>query len=237
MDQAIFHLINQRWTSPALDLFMAALSDSEIWKPLLIAIALSALFFGGFKARAFIVCLLLSLLIAELFTGILKSAVDRHRPKHVQRVRMVELQKARPKFMTLFKKPTIRNSDQSDRGRSGPSFPSGHVTNNTVIAVYCTLFYRRRGWLYWIITAAVGYSRIYLGAHWPSDVLATVFLAVGEALVMLGLFELIWRTMAKKWAPNIYARHPSLFVGVGQVSNLPGEHSSRDRGRNLRDKE
>ena len=237
MDQAIFHLINERWTSPALDLFMAALSDSEIWKPLLIALALSALFFAGLKARAFIICLLLSLLIAELFTGILKSAVDRRRPKHVQSVRMVELQKARPKFMTLFKKPTIRNSDQSDRGRSGPSFPSGHVTNNTVIAVYCTLFYRRRGWLYWIVTAAVGYSRIYLGAHWPSDVFATVFLAAGEALVMLGLFELIWRTMAKKWAPNIYARHPSLFVGVGQVSNLPGKRSSRDRWRDLRDKE
>ena len=237
MDQTIFHLINEQWTSPALDLFMAALSNSEIWNPLFIAIVLSALFFGGFKARAFVVCLVFSLLIAEGITSILKSAIDRHRPKQVQSVRMVELQRTRPKFMTLFKKPTIRNSDQSDRGRSGPSFPSGHVTNNTVIAVYCTLFYRRRGWLYWIITAAVGYSRIYLGAHWPSDVLATVFLAVGEALVMLGLFELIWRTMAKKWAPNIYARHPSLFVGMGQVSNLPGKRSSRDRGRNLRDKE
>src|SRR5947207_3267727 len=125
MDQAIFHLINERWTSPALDLFMAALSDSEIWRPLLIAIALSALFFGGFKARAFIVCLLSSLLIGELFTGILKSGVDRHRPKHVQSVRMVELQKARPKFMTLFKKPTIRHSDQSDREHAhGPAGPA-----------------------------------------------------------------------------------------------------------------
>ncbi|TMP95689.1 MAG: phosphatase PAP2 family protein, partial [Verrucomicrobia bacterium] len=135
------------------------------------------------------------------------------------------------KFMTLFKKPTIRHSDQSDRGRSGPSFPSGHVTNNTVIAVYCTLFYRRRGWLYWIITAAVGYSRIYLGAHWPSDVLATVFLAAGQALVMFGFFELIWRTMAKKWAPNIYARHPSLFVG--HASSLPSPNSQAGGSRDF----
>ena len=44
MDQSVFHLINEKWTSPALDLFMAALSDSEIWNPLLIAIVLSALF-------------------------------------------------------------------------------------------------------------------------------------------------------------------------------------------------
>jgi undecaprenyl-diphosphatase len=219
VDQTIFHLINEQWTSPALDLFMAALSNSEIWKPLLIAIALGALFFGGFKARAFVVCLVFSLLIAEGITSILKSAIDRHRPKQVQSVRMVELQRTRPKFMTLFKKPTIRFSNQSDRSRSGPSFPSGHMTTTTIPAVYLTFFYRRRGWLYWILAAAVGYSRIYLGAHWPSDVIATLFLASGEALLLLGLFELIWKTAARKWAPNLYASHPSL---IGNVNSQAG---------------
>jgi undecaprenyl-diphosphatase len=212
---------------------MAALSNSEIWKPLLIATALGALFFGGFKARAFVVCLVFSLLIAEGITGVLKSAIDRHRPKQVQSVRMVELQRARPKFMALFKKPNIRFSNQADRNRSGPSFPSGHMTNNTVIAVYCTLFYRRRGWLYWIITAGVGYSRIYLGAHWPSDVIATLFLAIGEGLLLLGLFELLWRTAARKWAPNVYVRHPSLFGNDRQVSNLPGTDLNTERSRDI----
>src|SRR5437899_3994682 len=199
MDQAIFHLIKRQWTSPALDLFMAALSDSEIWNPLVIAIVLSALFFGGFNAREFMVCLLLSLLIGELFTSALKSAVDRRRPKQMQDVRMVELQKARPKFMTLFKKPAIRFSDQSDRNRSGPSFPSGHVTNNTIVAVYLTLFYRRRGSVYWIVVAAVGYSTSYLGRHWPSDVIATLFLATGVGLASFGLSELIWRIASRSW--------------------------------------
>jgi undecaprenyl-diphosphatase len=201
---------------------MAAASNSEIWKPLFIAIGLSMLLFGGFKARAFVICLVLSLVIAELFTGVIKSVVDRHRPKQVESVRMVELQRTHPKLMSLSKKPTIRFSGQSDRNRSGPSFPSGHMTNNTVIAVYCTLFYRRRGWLYWIVTAAVGYSRIYLGAHWPSDVIATLFLAAGEALLLLGLFELIWRTAARKWAPNVYAQHPSLTTDPKGRARPPG---------------
>ena len=212
MDQALFHLINEQWTNPVLDLFMAALSDIAIWKPFIIVIVLIVLFFGGFKARACILCILLTLAIVVAVTGALKSAIDRHRPKQVQRVRMVQLQKANPRVLTLFKKPTIRFSDTSDRDQSGPSFPSGHMSNNTAIAVCCTVFYRRRGWLYWLLAATIGYSRIYLGAHWPSDVMATLFLATGEALISIGVFELIWRTVARKWAPAFFARHPSLVA-------------------------
>ena len=188
---------------------MAAVSDSEIWRPLFVAVGISALLFGGFKARAFVICLALSLLTGSFVTSTLKSAVDRRRPKQVESVRMVQLQKARPKFLTLSRKPTIRFSDSSDRSRSGPSFPSGHVATNTIIAVFCTMFYRR-GWLYWFVTALVGYSRIYLGAHWPSDVIATVFLGVGESLFLLAVFEWTWKILGRKWTPQLFSRHPSL---------------------------
>ncbi|MFN2508338.1 MAG: phosphatase PAP2 family protein, partial [Chthoniobacterales bacterium] len=107
-------------------------------------------------------------------------------------------------------------------------FPSGHVTDNVVIATCCALFFRRWGSLYFLVAAAVGYSRIYLGAHWPSDVIGTIFLATGETLLVVALLELIWRWAASRWAPALYARHPRL---VAHPSDLPSAPAQEPRSR------
>ena len=222
MDQAVFHLINEQWTSPVLDLFMAALSDVGVWQPFIVVLLLYALIFCGFKGRAFVFCVVVTLIFSEMvLVSSLKTAIGRPRPKQAQTVRLVHLRPASPKFLSLFKKPDVFLSTARDRRAAGDgsSFPSGHVANNFVVGTFCVLFFGRLGWLYYIVAALVGYSRIYLGAHWPSDVIATAFMGVGEALLIFAMLELSWRWAAPRWAPRWFAKHPHL-AGITERANV-----------------
>ncbi len=211
MDENILHVINGQWTNPALDLFMPVISRADIWIPFFVAIAIALLIFGRFRSRAFVFCTALALGLTNSVVDPLKNMVGRPRPKQVEAVRMIELEKTRPMLLTVFKQPRVRISNDEERARSGASFPSGHTNNNTVIAICCTLFYRRWGKLYWLVTIAVAWSRVYLGAHWPSDVLATFFLAAGETLLVLALCEFVWQKFVSRRWPGVAERHPHLL--------------------------
>lgn len=81
------------------------------------------------------------------------------------------------------------------------SFPSGHAFLSAVvllgIASFVGIASRRADiartclWTAWILIVAIGLSRIYLGVHWPSDVLGGWCLGVAWsslAIVLIGRF-------------------------------------------------
>ncbi len=69
---------------------------------------------------------------------------------------------------------------------SGTSFPSGHSSTTAALATMLIIRHPNVGVvipsLLW--TAAVGYGRIYLGVHYPSDVVGGFLLGIASALVI-----------------------------------------------------
>ena len=87
--------------------------------------------------------------------------------------------------------PRPRPSVHTDMRWGGPrfsskyhSFPSGHVDAST--AFFCTLFLanRRIGLACFLIPILIGLSRMYLGAHYLSDVVCAAVLGIFCALIV-----------------------------------------------------
>lgn len=213
MDQKLLFLINREWSSPALDKLMALASSAAFWA---IPLGLAALWLawkGGFRGRVFVLVALVAFGITDGIVGRnLKRSVNRLRPHQSEfGVRMIDL--ARPVWKGLAQPVREKLSLGSSRFKKedGRSFPSNHSANTAAVALVAALLFRW-GWLVFLPALLVSYSRIYTGAHWPSDVAAGVFIGCGTGLVAFLAAEWVWRKFGERFAPRVAARHPSLLT-------------------------
>ena len=200
-DVFLFHLINTTWTSGFLDWVMPLFSDFHFWHIPIFVLAALMLVFGKYRARLFVILLLLGLLIGD--TGVsqcIKKATHRARPFQV---------------LADARHVSLRGVDPPDKPhrRTGNSMNSSHTANMVCAALLASALFYPWGRLVWVLAVLVAYSRIYTGNHYPSDVLISCFVALFTFSVLRygGLW--LWRHTAPKMAPALYEKYPGFFPG------------------------
>lgn len=154
LDIWLFYAINNGWSSGPLDMVMPVVTSTQVWRPIYALGLVLLLWRGGSKGRwcaaALIVCVALT---DPLSNHLLKETILRLRP-----------------YDAL-------GGVHQLVGSGGGSFPSNHALNNAAAATILSVFYTKWAPLCWGIAILIGISRIYVGVHYPSDVIAG--LAIG----------------------------------------------------------
>jgi membrane-associated phospholipid phosphatase len=101
---------------------------------------------------------------------------------------------------------------------SDPSFPSDHATMAGAAAVGLLLVSRRLGLLASIAAAGMAAARVYIAAHYPSDVLAGLLLG---GLVALTLYALTRTTLARLVIAASSTRLRPLLAPPGRPEAIP----------------
>jgi undecaprenyl-diphosphatase len=213
LDQQLFFFFNADHGLPLLDKFWATVTNFDVWVPAMILAGILVAWRGGFRARAMLVCLLLSVGIMEGgMINPLKKMIGKQRPYHVlEDARIVRLSDAKPRFLAVAKPLRIEPGNPAGAPDIGKSFPSGHTSNMFCFATVLTAFYRWRGALFFLVATTVGLSRIATGSHWPSDVLFTAPLSIAVTMGLLAFYSWLWAKFAPRWLPTLATRHPNLI--------------------------
>lgn len=156
-DERLFFLINNGLSNPALDIVMTAFSvlgDALGW----ILAGLALIYFldrPAFRRRAAL--FLLTMGVAGLFLNLAKDAVGRERP--LERFKH-DIAQGKLVIHAPYEKLSAR------------SFPSGHSQAAFTAATFLFLYYRRFGTILFACAVTVAVSRVYVGSHFPADIVA-----------------------------------------------------------------
>ena len=143
-DEAGFRLINGSLRNRFFDLLMPFVSNKWYFALPVAVLLIYVLLFRPKRDRIIVVSVIAVILLTDGTSQLLKDLFQRTRPFHPLRdtTRLVSF-----------------------------SFPSNHASNMFALATFLSYNYSRAGLLCFPAAALVGYSRIYVGSHYPFDVL------------------------------------------------------------------
>ncbi|MBG0777254.1 MAG: phosphatase PAP2 family protein [Desulfovibrionaceae bacterium] len=195
-DASLQRLLNQQWRWGAMDALAPLLSSGAL---LAGACAVAALWCAArrrWTALAVLLAALAAVGLADAGANVVKHAVGRVRP----------LNAVAGTYLHEDGQWTRRAPDFAQTKERGSSYVSSHAANTMALAVAAALLWpgaaraARAGLL--LLPLAVGYSRIYLGKHYPSDVLGGWLVGLFAGLVVWAAFRAAARAWARRPPPG-----------------------------------
>lgn len=164
VDVAIFYFINVNLANPVTDKLMPFITDVKNWYITYVLLWFIVLFKGGkYRVGLAIGMILLVVISDQISSTLLKHLFERPRPcKVLENVHLL-----------------VGCTDSY-------SFPSSHAVNNFAAAMFFTFFYRHLKWILFSVASLMALSRIFVGVHYPSDVVggALIGLVIGYVLAI-----------------------------------------------------
>ncbi len=182
LERNLFFALNGS-DSQFLDNIMWTLSGRIVWIPLLLFI-IFILFYKTSYSGAIVVTIFfifLFVLSDQISSSLFKPLFERLRPTH------------HPDFKDLV---DIFNDYRG--GRFG--FISSHATNSFGLAVFISLIFKRLvtySALFW--ASLNSYTRIYLGVHFISDIVAGALVGTMLALILYSVYSILYKTPVSKF--------------------------------------
>ncbi len=166
IDTQLFQWINS-YQNSFFDEIMIILSDRNILAAVIFCYFIYKFYKRGRGAFLLIGTVLTTFLMTDAFCfQVLKPTIKRYRPCY-----------------------TLKNVNLPDGGCGGYfSLPSNHAANSAAILTTLFLFHRKRKYLVLLLLAIpIGYSRIYLGVHYPVDIFAGYVIGFTMAILVFAL--------------------------------------------------
>lgn len=155
LDHALFQFLNSQFINGFFDWFMPFITDAKTWMPIILIGWLFVICTGGRQAKVLALALLLSVGMTDIICArVFKKAVGRLRPCALEETATFKCRLLLPK-------------------KTSKSFPSNHAANTAAFAAATAVVCGFKPALPLMVVAFfIGYSRIYVGVHFPLDVLA-----------------------------------------------------------------
>jgi undecaprenyl-diphosphatase len=173
LDKSVYLMLNGA-NAPWLDPVMQIFSNREIWIFLYVGVIVWIGMKRGWRtALNALLFMVIALVLTDQVCNLLKNSVGRLRPSHCPELN------------------GITHQLEDSGGLYG--FPSGHAANTFGYAMISAYVIRKKGysWFIFIWASLVSYSRIYVGKHYPADVLVGVVLGLLIGWLEAWLFSLV----------------------------------------------